>query len=126
MIAKSKKTTEDKEYELQEIAERLYVFSIGAFVGQNASGKTTALELLDCCYDILGKFGLENKHYSYEGVQLEIILYHEGYIYKYITCLKADSTLSNRATFANQHIYRKKYYKRNIKSSAAVKTALNL
>lgn len=116
LVAKSKKTTEDKEYELQEIAEGLYVFSVGAFVGKNASGKTTALELLDCCYDILGKFGLENKHYSYEGVQLEIIFYHEGYIYKYITNLKADSTLSNKATFTNQHIYKKKYYKTKVSS----------
>ena len=44
---------------------------------KNASGKTTALELLDCCYDILGKFSLENKHYSYEGIKLEIIFFHE-------------------------------------------------
>lgn len=28
LVAKSKKTTEDKEYELQEIAEGLYVYSI--------------------------------------------------------------------------------------------------
>lgn len=80
LVAKSKKTTEDKEYELQEIAEGLYVYSIGAFIGKNASGKTTALELLDCCYDILGKFSLENKHYSYEGIKLEIIFFHEGTI----------------------------------------------
>ena len=66
----------------------LYVYSIGAFIGKNASGKTTALELLDCCYDILGKFSLENKHYSYEGIKLEIIFFHEGYIYKYATELK--------------------------------------
>ena len=105
LVAKSKKTTEDKEYELQEIAEGLYVYSIGAFVGKNASGKTTALELLDCCYDIFGKFSLENKHYSYEGIKLEIIFFHEGYVYKYATELKADPTLANRATFSNQHIY---------------------
>ena len=36
LVAKSKKTTEDKEYELQEIAEGLYVYSIGAFIGKNA------------------------------------------------------------------------------------------
>ena len=59
----------------RSITEGLYVYSIGAFVGKNASGKTTALELLDCCYDILGKFSLENKHYSYEGIKLEIIFY---------------------------------------------------
>ena len=28
LVAKSKKTSEDKEYELQEIAEDLYVFNI--------------------------------------------------------------------------------------------------
>ena len=116
LVAKSKKTTEDKEYELQEITEGLYVYSIGAFVGKNASGKTTALELLDCCYDILGKFSLENKHYSYEGIKLEIIFFHEGYIYKYTTELKADPTLANRATFSNQHIYKKKYYKTKLSS----------
>lgn len=116
LVAKSKKTTEDKEYELQEIAEGLYVYSIGAFVGKNASGKTTALELLDCGYDILGKFGLENKHYSYEGIKLEIIFFHEGYVYKYATELKADPTLANRATFSNQHIYKKKYYKTKLSS----------
>ena len=52
-MAKSKKTAEDKEYELQEIAEDLFVFNTAAFVGKNASGKTTALELLDFCYSIL-------------------------------------------------------------------------
>ena len=30
-VAKSKKTSEDKEYELQEIAEDLYVFNTAAF-----------------------------------------------------------------------------------------------
>ena len=37
LVAKSKKTTEDKEYELQEIAEGLYVYSIGAFIGIKGS-----------------------------------------------------------------------------------------
>ena len=62
LIAKSKKTSEDKEYELQMIADDLYVFNTAAFVGRNASGKTTAIELLECGYTILGEFSLENKH----------------------------------------------------------------
>ncbi len=78
--------------------------------------KQLQLELLDCCYDILGKFSLENKHYSYEGIKLEIIFFHEGYVYKYATELKADPTLANRATFSNQHIYKKKYYKTKLSS----------
>lgn len=92
-MAKSKKTSEDKEYELQEVAEDLYVFNTAAFVGKNASGKTSAIELLECCYSILSEFRLEDKHYNYDNVKLEIIFYYEDYIYKYNTVLKADPNL---------------------------------
>ncbi len=115
LVARSKKTAEDKEYELQEIAEDLYVYSTAAFVGKNASGKTTAIELLDCCYSILGEFRLNNKHYGYDGTQLEIIFFHEDHIYKYTTTLLSDSTLGNMANFSNQHIYKKKYFKTKLK-----------
>lgn len=115
-VAKSKKTSEDKEYELQEIAEELFVYSNAAFVGKNASGKTTAIELLDCCYSILGNFRLENKNYSYENVSLEMIFYHNGYLYRYRAKLKADPTLENKATFTEQELCCKKYYKSNIKT----------
>ena len=115
LVAKSKKTSEDKEYELQEIAEDLYVFNTAAFVGKNASGKTSAIELMECCYSILSEFRLEEKHYNYDDVKLEIIFYYEDYIYKYNTILKSDSNLGNKANFTEQYIYRKKYYKSKIK-----------
>ena len=115
LVAKSKKTSEDKEYELQEIADELYVFNTVAFVGKNASGKTSAIELMECCYSILSEFRLEDKHYDYDNVKLEIIFYHEEYIYKYLTVLKPDSNLGSKANFTEQHIYRKKYYKSKIK-----------
>ena len=115
LVAKSKKTSEDKEYELQEIAEDLYVFNTAVFVGKNASGKTSAIELFNCCYSILGEFSLEDKHYNYDNVKLEIIFYHENYIYKYNTILKADPNLGSKANFMEQHVYRKKYYKSKVK-----------
>lgn len=115
-VAKSKKTSEDKEYELLEIADSLFVYNTAAFIGKNASGKTTAIELLNCCYSILGNFRLENEHYSYDNIQLEITFFYDGYIYRYETTLKSDNSLGNRANFANQHIYCKKYYKSNLKS----------
>ena len=114
-IAKSKKTSEDREYELQEIAEGMYTFETAAIVGKNASGKTSAIELIECCYSILGEFSLEDKYYSYDNVALEIIFYYNGYIYKYTTVLKSDPNLGNKANFANQHIYQKKYYKSKVK-----------
>lgn len=115
LVAKSKKTSEDREYELQEIAEDLYVYNTLAFVGKNASGKTTAIELLDCCYSILGEFRLEGKHYSYDDVKLDIIFFHEGFLYRYTTTLQSDHTLGNKAVFTDQHIFKKKYFKTKAK-----------
>lgn len=115
-VARSKKTSEDKEYELLKIADELYVHNTAAFVGKNASGKTTAIELLDCCYSILSDFRLENKHYSYDGIQLEIIFFYDNYIYKYLTELKNGASFDNKASFINQKVYRKPYFKSNIKS----------
>ena len=114
LVAKSRKTAEDKEYELQEIAPDLYVYNTMAFIGKNASGKTSALELLDACYSILGDFRLEDKHYDYDGVTLEIIFYHAGFIYKYESVLATDLSLSNQAIFKEEKLYRKKYYKSRI------------
>lgn len=113
-VAKSKKTAEDREYELQEIAPNLFVYNTLTFIGKNASGKTSAIDLLDCAYSVLGGFRIENKHYSYEGVELELIFYHDGIIYFYATKLGTDKT-ENRAVFMNERILQKKYYKTNVK-----------
>lgn len=111
MIAKSKKTSEDIEYELNEIDEGLYVFNTVGIVGKNASGKSSTLELLDWCYDILSTSSLSGKGNHYSGIKLEIIFYYEGYIYKYNTDLENSASLKDNALFKNQVIYRKKYYK---------------
>ena len=116
LVPKSKKTSEDKEYELQEVAPGLYAYNSMAFVGKNASGKTSALELLDCCYSILGEFRLEGKHYSYDGIFLEMIFYHEGALYRYTTELENDKNLGNKAAFKNEHIYMQPYFKSNAKN----------
>ncbi len=116
LTAKSKKTSEDKEYELQEIAEGLYRFNTVAIVGKNASGKTSAIELLDIAYDILSLFRLERKFFNFDNTLLDITFYFEGYIYNYQTKLKKSSVFDNRAIFDNQKIYKKKYFKSNIKN----------
>ena len=109
--AKSKKSTEDKEYELQEVADGLFTYNTIAFIGKNASGKTSFLDLLDCAYSILGDFCLEDKNYDYNGINLTLFFYHEGKIYKYITTINSSQTLKNKATFSNQSLYEKIYYK---------------
>ncbi len=114
-VAISKKTAEDKEYELHEIDTDLYVYNALALIGKNASGKTTAIELIECAYDLLGTFRLENKHYSYDNLKLTIYFYENKYIYKYIAELKNSFDLANKAVFVSQKLYSKKYYKSKVK-----------
>ena len=114
LTPKARKSSEDKEYELQEIAPELFTFNTEVFIGKNASGKTTAIELLDCVYSILGDFRLEGKHFSYDGVKLEITFFHEDFVYRYTTELALGKTMGNQAVFRNEHIFRKPYFKTNI------------
>ena len=82
----SKKTLEDKEYELLEIAPELYVYNSVAFIGKNASGKTTLLRLLNMVYEILSFFRIENfKYLISKTMTLELFFYHENKIYFYKT-----------------------------------------
>ncbi len=115
-VAVSKKTSEDKEYELREIADGLFTYNTLAFVGKNASGKTTAVELLDACYSILGNFRLENKTYDFDNISLLMDFYYDGYIYRYETVLKNADSIGSRAVFSEQKIQRKKYYKSKVKN----------
>ena len=114
-IPQSRKTSEDKEYELQEVADGLYVFSTIGIVGKNASGKSSALDLLSVCYDIMGTFRIKKRKYSLDNVGLTIYFYHEGSIYKYCTSLKDDS-IGDKVLFSDQKIEFKKYYKSNANS----------
>ena len=111
----ARKSAEDKEYELQEVVEGLYVFSTMAVVGKNASGKTSALEALELCYDILSNFRVGPKNYSLNGVHVTMFFYHDGFIYRYSTGLTEDS-LSGHVNFENQELLGKKYYKTAINS----------
>ena len=107
-VKKSNKNDEDLIYELQEIAPDLYTFNTIAFIGKNASGKTTAIELLFSCYSILGSFHLSNKYYFNNNEELIIYFFHDGFIYKYRTILKTGNAYPS-AYFEDEHIYRKKY-----------------
>ena len=110
------KTEEDKEFELNEIKENLYTFSTIGIVGKNASGKTTAVELLALVYEILSFFRVKNSYLIDiidKKLNLDITFYHEGYIYRYITVLLPSSTKT--ITFANELLYKRLYFKTHAK-----------
>ena len=108
-VAKARKTSEDKEYELHEIAENLFVYATMAFVGKNASGKTTALDLLMVAYNILSYFRVDI-NIPLNGTELTMYFYEEGYIYKYITKLNQNGLEKDKLAFSEEYIGKKKYF----------------
>ena len=113
LVPTARKSSEDKEYELVEIAEDLFTFSTIGFVGKNASGKTSALELLYLAYEILGNLRVGKKNYSVQNIKLTIFFYYEGFIYKYNLRLE-EGLLSENAIFRDQTIWSKKYFKSKV------------
>ena len=59
-IPSGNKTQADKEFELQEIDDSLYVFNTLGIIGKNASGKTTVVELLSIIYDIFSNYRINS------------------------------------------------------------------
>lgn len=116
-IPKANKTEEDKEFELHEIDDNLFVFKTLGFIGKNASGKTSSMELLALVYDIFSTFRVKTSTYLFKywdkTINLDITFYHDGYLYRYITDLLKDSNAVNDNTiiFRNQKLYKRVYMK---------------
>lgn len=113
------KTIADKEFELQEIDEDLYVFNTLGIIGKNASGKTTVVELLSIVYDILSNYRINSSKNIFKFIDktlnLDITFYHEGVIYRYITDLYKDENYSTSIFFKNEKLFKRIYKKAHIR-----------
>lgn len=116
------KTADDKEFELHEIAEDLYVYTTLGIIGKNASGKTTTVELLSIVYDIFSNYRIKTSidvfKFINETVNLDISFYHNKYIYRYIVELykNKNSVDDNTILFKNQKLFKRGYKKSYIKN----------
>lgn len=116
------KTRDDKEFELHELDENLYVYTTLGIIGKNASGKTTVVELLSIVYDIISNYRIKSSanvfKFTNEIIKLDIYFYHEGYLYRYVTEIykKENSVDDTTILFKNQKIYKREYKKSYIKS----------
>ena len=115
-VPEANKTIDDKEFELHEIDENLFVYTTLGIIGKNASGKTTAIDLLALVYDIFSFFKVKNTINLFSMwnnvVNLDVTFYHEGNLYRYITDLcPAESPLNNTINFKNEKLYTRIYYK---------------
>ena len=81
------KTAADKEFELQEIDDDLYVFSTVGIIGKNASGKTTVVELLSIIYDIFSNYRINSSKSIFKfidktlNIDITFYQYFSFYIY---------------------------------------------
>ena len=116
-IPTGNKTSDDKEFELQEIAEDLFVFSTLGIIGKNASGKTTAVELLSIIYDIFSNYRINSSKNIFKfiknTVNLDITFFHDGAVYRYVTDLtKNINSVDNTSVFfKNEKLYKRIYKK---------------
>ena len=115
------KTSDDKEFELQEIAEDLFVFSTLGIIGKNASGKTTAVELLSIVYDIFSNYRINNSKNIFKfienTVKLDVTFFHDGVVYRYLTELSKNiNSVDNTSVFfKNEKLYKRVYKKAHAK-----------
>ena len=82
-VPKANKTSDDKEFELHEIAEGLYTFTTVGIIGKNASGKTMTVELLSIIYDIFSNFRIKSSidifKYTNKPINIDICFYHDNF-----------------------------------------------
>lgn len=116
-VPEANKNEDDKEFELHEIAEDLYTYTTVGIIGKNASGKTTAVDLLSLVFDIFSFFRVNSTLKLFyvwnKKINLDISFFHEGYLYRYLTDLNPNNdSVKKTVSFENQKIYRRKYYKK--------------
>lgn len=121
-IPEANKTAADKEFELNEIDDNLFVFNTLGIIGKNASGKTTAAELIVLVYEILSSHRVDPNVNLFvsnnKNIELDITFYHDGNLYRYMTelCLD-DNSVKKNIFFSNEKIYKRKYlmsYSKNL------------
>lgn len=111
LMANIEGIAEDKLCGLQEIADGLYRFNLYVFIGKNASGKTTALELINYCYRILTDFRLSTLNFDCDNTRLTMYFYHNDSIYKYSVVLRNEDGNGEEITFADEELLYKLYQK---------------
>jgi AAA15 family ATPase/GTPase len=107
----------DREDELIELKENLFIPTTTVFTGKNASGKTTILTMLNFISELFysGRVRYDSMYFRDNKISFEVFFLLKDDIYKYkADFLHPENTIGNEVKYCyieNEELYSKKYYK---------------
>jgi ABC-type multidrug transport system ATPase subunit len=116
-LNKARVSINDKEDEIIELLENLYMPTTTVFTGKNSSGKSTVLSLIEFINEILykGRVKYKKMDFRINNINLELFFLLEETMYKYTgTILIPKKNILDETSycdFSNEKLYSKKYYK---------------
>ena len=116
-LNKARVSTNDKEDEIIELYENLYMPTTTIFTGKNSSGKSTILSLLEFVNELVdsGRVKYRKLDFRKDIINLELYFDMRGLIFRYTTTiLKPEKKLldeENYCKFNEEKLFGRKYFK---------------
>src|SRR5690554_859584 len=121
-LNKARVSVNDKEDEIIELLDNLYMPTTTVFTGKNSSGKSTVLSLLEFVNKLLFKGRIEYNKMDFrnENIEIELHFLLDEVVYRYTGKISVpDNKLledKSYCTFSQEKLHSKKYYKSNGKN----------
>lgn len=116
-LTKARVNNNDKEDEIVEIYDNLYMPTTTVFTGKNSSGKSTVLSLIEFVNEIIysGRIKYRELDFRSDLINIEMLFSLEETIYKYSAIvLKPEKKLlgdANYCYFSEERLFARKYFK---------------
>lgn len=116
-LNKARVNSSDKDDEVIELDEGLYIPTTIVFTGKNASGKSSVLSMIEFVNELLlsGRIKYDKLDFRSKTIKLTVFFYLLETVYKYESNISIpEATLLNESSyckFSNEKLYSKKYSK---------------
>lgn len=116
-LNKARVNSSDKDDEVIELDEGLYIPTTIVFTGKNASGKSSVLSMIEFVNELLlsGRIKYDKLDFRSKTIKLTVFFYLLETVYKYESNISIpEATLLNETSyckFSNEKLYSKKYSK---------------
>ncbi|MEW6605961.1 MAG: AAA family ATPase [bacterium] len=116
-LNKARVNNSDKDDEVIELDEGLYIPTTIVFTGKNASGKSSVLSMIEFVNELLlsGRIKYDKLDFRSKTIKLTVFFYLLETVYKYESNISIpEATLLNETSyckFSNEKLYSKKYSK---------------